>query len=309
MALSLKKVSYGPLDNVHASAPDGAIIGVIGEDGAGVSELLSLVAGLAKPKSGAVAAGKLRRLVGPNDPLDLTPVDLLALDHALTRRDALARARTAIQLDHMRRAGSTIVIAESDEEWLARLSDEIWWLHNGKLQHRGDPQVVLGAWRKHIADQIRRWGQALPPAPAAHLRRGDGRAEIVSVETLGETGEPSGIVRSGEWVTVRVTVNFRETVENPVIGMLVRNRIGLDVYGTNSELEHVKLGPRASGETVRLHYRFRCELCPQEYTITVASHDPDGTRHDWIDEAVVLTVIDDRYTAGVANLRARLEVG
>jgi lipopolysaccharide transport system ATP-binding protein len=48
----------------------------------------------------------------------------------------------------------------------------------------------------------------------------------------------------------------------------------------------------------------RCDLCPQEYTLTAASHDPDGVWHDWIEDAVAFTVADSRYTAGVANLRA-----
>ena len=36
----------------------------------------------------------------------------------------------------------------------------------------------------------------------------------------------------------------------------------------------------------------------------MASHDPDGVWHDWLEDAVAFSVTDDRYTAGVANLRA-----
>jgi hypothetical protein len=38
----------------------------------------------------------------------------------------------------------------------------------------------------------------------------------------------------------------------------------------------------------------------------VASHDPDGTAHDWLDDAIAITVTDERYTAGVANLHAKV---
>jgi lipopolysaccharide transport system ATP-binding protein len=86
--------------------------------------------------------------------------------------------------------------------------------------------------------------------------------------------------------------------------MMIRTRIGLNVYGTNTELERLKLGPRAAGDTIRVTFAFRCELCPEEYTLTIASHDPDGVWHDWLEDAVAFAVADDRYTAGVANLRA-----
>jgi len=105
---------------------------------------------------------------------------------------------------------------------------------------------------------------------------------------------------------VNVTVRFREAVADPVIGMMIRTRIGLNVYGTNTELERLKLGLRGAGDTILVTFAFRCELCPEEYTLTVASHDPDGVWHDWLEDAGAFAVSDDRYTAGVANLRARV---
>jgi lipopolysaccharide transport system ATP-binding protein len=95
-------------------------------------------------------------------------------------------------------------------------------------------------------------------------------------------------------------------VANPVIGIMIRNRVGLNVYGTNTELERLKLGPCAQGETLAVDFAFRCALCPEEYTLTAASHDPDGICHDWLEDAVQFRVTDIRYTAGVANLRAQV---
>jgi lipopolysaccharide transport system ATP-binding protein len=70
----------------------------------------------------------------------------------------------------------------------------------------------------------------------------------------------------------------------------------------------VKLGPCPAGETLRVLFTFRCGLCPREYTITAASHDPDGVWHDWMEDAVDVLVAGTRYTAGVADLRASVMV-
>ena len=59
-----------------------------------------------------------------------------------------------------------------------------------------------------------------------------------------------------------------------MIGVLIRTRIGLNVYGTNTELENLHVGPVAAGDRVRVTYRFRCDLCPGDYTITAASPIP-----------------------------------
>jgi lipopolysaccharide transport system ATP-binding protein len=103
-------------------------------------------------------------------------------------------------------------------------------------------------------------------------------------------------------------VKFAAEVENPVVGVLIRTRIGLNVYGTNTELEGLRLGRVRAGDRRRIAYRFRCELCPGDYTVTAASHDPDGVWHDWQEDAVAFAVADARYTAGVANLRARVSL-
>ena len=138
------------------------------------------------------------------------------------------------------------------------------------------------------------------------LRRGDGRAELLSLETFGASRQPAMVWQSGQEVTVRVTARYREPVDDPVIGIMIRTRIGLEVYGTNTELEKLKLGPCAAGSTLRVDFRFSCGLCPGEYTLTAASHDPDGAAHDWIEDALAFVVTDSRYTAGVANLRAEV---
>src|SRR4029077_15380725 len=104
------------------------------------------------------------------------------------------------------------------------------------------------------------------------------------------------------------TVRFHEAVENPVLGLLIRTQIGFEVYGTNTELEKVQIGPRKAGDTITVLFSFLCDLCPQAYTLTLASHDPDGTAHDWLDDAVAFTVADERGTPGVANLRAKVSV-
>jgi lipopolysaccharide transport system ATP-binding protein len=292
------------LEALEAAAPDGAVVGIIGENGVGKSRLLRLAAGLDQPLEGTVEAPQSIRLLGPADSLNLAPTGLLLLDHTLARQDRLVRERAAIALDRLRRNGTTVLLVSHEEDLLREWCDEIWWIHEGRLVGRGGAAEQLDAYRRHIAARLRAWGETVTPPLAPVVRRGDGRAEVLQVELTGELGQPTMVWRSGELASVRVTVRFQQAVADPVIGILIRSRIGLDVYGTNTELERLELGPCAAGDSLSVRFAFRCELCPQEYTLTVASHDPDGIWHDWLEDAVAFSVTDTRYTAGVANLRA-----
>lgn len=304
MAIAFRRVSSSPLESFEAAAPDGVTIGLIGDQGSGKGKLLRLAAGLEKPAAGQVEALGAVRLLGPGDTLDFAPTAVLCIDQTFARLDAASREKGAIQLDGLRRAGTTTLLASYDEDLLRRLCDEVWWIRRGKLAGRGETGEMLAAYRKHVAEQVRAWGESVQAPLAPQVRRGDGRAEVLRVETVGENGSPTMVWRSGELALVRIAVHFREAVADPVIGMMIRTRIGLNVYGTNTELEKLKLGPCAAGQTVEVSFVFRCELCPGEYTLTVASHDPDGVWHDWLEDAIAFSVTDTRYTAGVANLRA-----
>ncbi len=272
---------------LELTAPDGSIIGIIDEG----SESLA-------PPDVA--------LVGPRDPMPEIPGNYF-LDHALSRSGSVAKSQAVARVVQLRRAGATIALVSHDEALLESCADEIWWVRGDALIARGDPAEVLAQYRRHVAEALRTSGENQLPRLSPTMRNGDGRAALEKVELLGEKGDPSTVFRSGEPVAIRVTVRFSNWVADPVVGIMIRTRIGLNVYGTNTELEQLRLGPVETGDVVRVTYRFRCDLCPGEYTVTAASHDPDGVWHDWMEDAVAFSVTDSRYTAGVANLKAQVE--
>src|SRR5665213_1789530 len=191
MSLEFRNISSGPLKDLTASAPAGAIIGVIGGKNSGVSELLKLACGLIPPQQGEVKAGPARRLVSLGEPLNLAPSDVLALDQALATQDALVRTRTLLGLDRLRRAGTTVLLASHEDRLLETLCDEVWWLEAGELAAKGDPRETLMHYRHAVAEQVRAWGETIPPRLAPSFRHGDGRAEVIGLEIFGANGLPT----------------------------------------------------------------------------------------------------------------------
>ncbi len=252
-----------------------------------------------------MAEGAIYGLIG--DAADIQAAGALVSNHALALLPRFEREQAIAELEQVRRAGGTVVLLSHDEGLLERLADEVWWIADGRLQDRGAPGTVLAKYRAHVAHRLREAADnSVVLAPS--MRRGDGRASVEKVELLGANGQPTAAWESGEEAAILVSVQFAQEVADPVIGILIRTRIGLNVYGTNTELEQLHFGPVAAHHAVQISFSFACQLCPGEYTLTVASHDPDGTWHDWLEDAVAFTVFDKRYTAGVANLRARVDL-
>jgi lipopolysaccharide transport system ATP-binding protein len=306
MPLSFRDAATAHLKPLVAALPGGVIVGVIGSDTAAITDLLRLASGELAPTAGTVESTEPRRFLGADSSFQLSPASVLALHHTFSQQPALVRGRAFIALERLRRAGATILIASHELDLLRELCDEIWWVEAGTLQAKGDPQEILTAYQTEVARQLRQWSASVQQALAPSMRRGDGRAELRAIELLDAAGHPASVWQAGEPAAIRVTVAFHEAVDAPVIGIMIRTRIGFEVYGTNTELEGLRLGPVARGQTLIVTFSFRCELCPRDYTVTAASHDPDGVWHDWLEDAIAVRVTDTRYTAGVANLRAQV---
>jgi lipopolysaccharide transport system ATP-binding protein len=91
------------------------------------------------------------------------------------------------------------------------------------------------------------------------------------------------------------------------VGILIRNRLGIDVFGTNTRLEARELGEFHAGDRLEVEFRFDCLLAQQEYTLTAATQYFDGSSQDWLDDAISFQVVDPRGAAGVASFRTDIQ--
>ncbi len=243
--------------------------------------------------------------------------DILVVDEALSVGDAIFSNRCVQKFHEMKERGVTVVLVSHDLALVKLICDRAMLLYQGQDQAQGTPDEVVNRYNAIVLDRQRRFAAsaarpAKPTAPVAagglapSYRHGDGQAEVMRADLLDETGAPVRVLQSGETATVRVVARFAERHPHPVVGMMLRTRIGMEVYGTNTLLEQVggDLGPLEPGDQLEVTFRFACWLSPQEYTLTVATQSPDGTSHDWLDDVLSFQVIDSRHTAGVANLHA-----
>ena len=75
-------------------------------------------------------------------------------------------------------------------------------------------------------------------------------------------GSVTSDLQPGEPVTIRVRARAEKDLEDPVVGVLIRNRLGIDVFGTNTRIERVDLGRVAAGETFEVEFTFDCLADP-----------------------------------------------
>ena len=233
--------------------------------------------------------------------------DILIVDEALAVGDAVFANRCVRKFQELRQRKVTVLFVSHDLGLVKQLSDRAILLVNGRIQAQGEPRDVVNRYIGLVLERQRADITTRPAALASGFRHGDGASQIGEVQILNAAGEPVGSVMSGEPVRVRVRCRFAQVKSDPIVGILIRTRIGMEVYGTNTGVEQIPLGSFERGDELELEFRFDCWLAPQEYTLTVATQNADGTSHDWLDDVLAFEVVDSRAIAGVTNLRATVE--
>jgi ABC-type polysaccharide/polyol phosphate transport system ATPase subunit len=233
--------------------------------------------------------------------------DILIVDEALAVGDAVFANRCIRKFDELREKQTTILFVSHDLGLVKRLSDRAIFLLDGRIAAAGEPRDVINRYIGLVLERQKAFEDKdrTPSLPASH-RHGDGTSEITNVQLLNEQDQETRAVQSGDRITVRVRAAFHRERAEPMVGILIRNRIGMDIYGTNTKIEHIDLGQFQAGEEIEVDFAFECWLTPHQYTITVATQYLDGSSHDWLDDVITFDVFSSRQASGVTDLRASI---
>jgi lipopolysaccharide transport system ATP-binding protein len=234
--------------------------------------------------------------------------DILVVDEALAVGDAVFANRCIRKFEELREKKTTVLFVSHDLGLVKQLSHRAVFLLNGRIEAQGEPKHVIDRYIGLVLQRQKAFDIAGTQSKLiASNRHGDRASEIQDVELLDSAGRPVAAVESGERITIRVRAKFNRAGAEPMVGILIRNRIGMDIYGTNTKIEQIELGKFEPGEDLEIDFTFECWLTPHTYTVTVATQYLDGSSHDWLDDVVTFDVLSARQAAGVTDLRSEIE--
>ncbi|HJP94044.1 MAG TPA: ABC transporter ATP-binding protein [Pyrinomonadaceae bacterium] len=249
-----------------------------------------------------------------------TSPQILIVDEALAVGDAVFQHRCMRRIKKMQESGTTILFVSHDPSAIRALCNRAILLNNGQMLADGTPSDVLNRYQKIIMARQQAYEANLNPAeevttanelgklestPLSYVyRHGDRSAEVLQVELLDSALRPTELVETGEPLRVRVVYVAHEDLEDVVCGFLIRNRHGIHIYGTNTELQEVPFEPVKKGELIEVTFEFNCWLAPDLLSLCVAVHSSAGVSFDWLDGCLFFRVMSARPIEGVANLNA-----
>jgi ABC-type polysaccharide/polyol phosphate transport system ATPase subunit len=222
---------------------------------------------------------------------------ILIIDEALAVGDAVFQHRCTRRIKQMQENGTTILFVSHDPGAVRALCSRAILLNAGRMEADGAPSEVLNRYQKIIMARETAYAEISAPVPSAD--------EVLTPEDAAHFDAPRHTFRhveTGEQLFLRMYVVFHKAVEEPVFGFLIRNRHGIHLYGTNTDIQHAGIGPVEPGEVVEASFSFNCWLAPDNYSIAVAVHSVDAISFDWLDGALFFQTVSASPIEGVANL-------
>ena len=222
--------------------------------------------------------------------------DILIVDEALSVGDVYFQHKCIKRIRSFKKQGTTLLFVSHDPGAVKSLCDRAILLDEGVLVKDGEPDIIIDYYNGMIAKKTKdeEIQQVEAKLGRTVTRSGSGQARILNVDMLDESNRPARAFRVGDITRIRCHIAFNAFLENPTVGILIRDRLGNDVFGTNTY--HLDIGEHSYKEGERANFVFSLplNLGSGNYSLTVAVHSHEThleDSYDWWDQCLVFQVI------------------
>ena len=240
--------------------------------------------------------------------------DVLIVDEALSVGDAYFQHKSFERIREFRKKGTTLLIVSHDKGAIQSICDRAILLSKGKVLLEGKPETVLDYYNAAIADSEN--GKIIQSTDLngnISTVSGTGKAKILSVVLKDINDRDLDIVGVGDKVTLQIEVEAITDIDTLVVGFLIKDRLGQEIFGTNSYHHEQVVTCLKSGQVIRYQYCFNADFGTGTYSIAVALHKTEShlsENYEWRDMAKIFQVINlsRKYFIGVAWSEPKLEI-
>jgi lipopolysaccharide transport system ATP-binding protein len=264
--------------------------------------------------------------------------DILVVDEALAVGDAFFTQKCMRFLRSFMKTG-TVLFVSHDTASVRNLCTKAIWIEKGNLLQQGSPKEVSENYLEAFFEAQQGKGtttrikventpryietkdQRQEFINATNLRNdielfdfdpdapsfGKGGAQISSVQLLDEKMHPLAWVVGGEEVTLRVSAITATSLDSPIIGFFIKDKLGQCLFGDNTWLSYMDT-PVFSNKNERLVADFTFQmprLANGDYSINVAianGSQLEHVQHHWVHDAVTFKSESTSVAAGLIGI-------
>jgi lipopolysaccharide transport system ATP-binding protein len=191
------------------------------------------------------------------------------------------------------------------------LCDKAILLNQGTVVDEGSPEIVVNRYNFLISKLNDSENKIISNAKKDDHSYGTFEARIKNVTIIGENSR-SSVISSGEMANISVDVEPSTDIADVTVGILIRDKYGQDIFGTNSYHHSVSFDLHRN-KILTCSFKMRMDIGLGKYTVTAALHSKDTHLDDcfhWADSIALFEVAGNSGHAyiGVCKLYPDIRV-
>jgi len=241
-----------------------------------------------------------------------TEPDILLMDEILAVGDAAFQKKCFSSLRNFTDRGGTLLFVSHDLSITVSLCDQAVLFFGGKMMLKGSSNEVINYYKGIVSSG--RWPDEnvvnADNSSKAH-RFGAGGAEIVDIELCNAAGKKTKIFFSGEKLIVKFCGRFDKKINDPVYGLTVKDKNGLDLYMSDTFRLNKEFPAVSPGSVVQVEMEFSLPLIAGTYFITVVISELGSNGHiclDGIFDAIDFSVLQENSSLGIVDFDPEVRV-
>lgn len=269
--------------------------------------------------------------------------DILIVDEALAVGDAKFQAKCFERLKQLKDGGTSILLVTHSSEQIVTHCSHAVLIDKGNVIEQGHPNSVINKYMDLLFGKELIKNSAHPQDNKLKLeiskqqknslqvnhtedlfssragynpyeyRWGDGAAKILDFCLLSDNEAYPSAVSTGQSISLILAIKFIESLVCPILGITIKTKEGITVYGANTETLNVdsfrKYG--RAGDIAVASAQFECRLSPGDYFVSVGVATKNGDEivpHDRRYDSIYLQVKPGSAFFGLVDLGLDLKI-
>lgn len=228
--------------------------------------------------------------------------ELLIVDEVLSVGDSYFQHKSFARIREFKRDGTAILFVTHSLSDARELCERTVLLSEGRVLRDGQPDEVIDYYNALVAakeNERLSIEQRRQKDGWVFTRSGSGDARLHAVTlTDAAAAEPVKTALVGQSLVLSIEAEAVEALPMLVVGVMLKDRTGHVVWGTNTWHTGQVLKDVPAGKAIHLEARFDCTLGVGSYGVSIALHGGAlhlDSNYDWIDNILVFDVVNTRY--------------
>ena len=249
--------------------------------------------------------------------------EILIVDEALSVGDVFFQSKCYRKFEEFKKRGKTILFVSHDLSSVGKYCDRVVLLNKGEKLAEGDAKEMVNLYRRVMVNQLDD-NQSLKETEKEPdessmsnnlnlnpevLEYGSRKAEITDFAVYDEDGIISNVIEKGKKFQVKMRVEFREEVNDPIFAFTIKDLRGTELTGTNTMYENSPVTPKKVGDVQEIIFTQKMSLEAGEYMLCLGCTgyaEGDFTVFHRLYDICNITVISDKKAVGYFDMFSKV---